>query len=64
MKRIFRLLVVFTVIAGFLVFGFLKVKRWLEIDACLDSGGSWNYKENRCEHGTNSVVGASSAKEP
>lgn len=28
----------------------LKAKRWLEIDACLDSGGSWNYQTNRCEY--------------
>ena len=32
------------------VFGVLKVKQWLEIDACLDSGGSWNYEKNRCEY--------------
>jgi len=32
------------------IFGMLKAKRWLEIDACLDSGGSWNYEKNRCEY--------------
>ena len=34
------------------VFGVFKAKRWLEIDACLDSGGSWNYQKNRCEYDT------------
>ena len=24
--------------------------RWFGIDACLDSGGCWNYEANECEH--------------
>ena len=23
--------------------------RWLDIDQCLDLGGSWNYESNTCE---------------
>lgn len=26
-----------------------KVKRFFEIDSCLDSGGRWNYEMNYCE---------------
>lgn len=32
-------------------FGALQVKRQLEIDACLDSGGAWNYEKNHGEYG-------------
>lgn len=39
------------------VFGVLKAKLWLEIDACLDSGGSWNYEKNRCEYDDPSKTG-------
>jgi hypothetical protein len=35
---------------GLLTAGALKVKEWIDIDCCLDSGGSWNYTTKQCEH--------------
>jgi hypothetical protein len=29
---------------------FLWTSEWLTIDACLDSGGRWNYQAKACEH--------------
>lgn len=43
-KRLLLLaLAIVLVVAG------LCTKRSLEIDACLDQGGRWNYSENVCE---------------
>jgi hypothetical protein len=50
MKRVVLVSIAVLLLAGSLVFA-LKIKRWLEIDACLDSGGSWNYETNKCEYG-------------
>lgn len=30
-------------------FGFIKAKRFIEIDSCLDKGGSWNDQKQKCE---------------
>jgi hypothetical protein len=49
MKKLIALLIGVSLIV-LIVFGAFKAKRWLEIDACLDSGGSWNYETNRCEY--------------
>jgi hypothetical protein len=31
------------------IFSFFKIKRFIEIDNCLDHGGNWNYQLNSCE---------------
>ncbi len=40
------ILILIALIAG--IFG-PKIKRYLDVDNCLDSGGSYNYKKNQCE---------------
>lgn len=50
MKKVILVSIAVLLLAGSLVLA-LKVKRWFEIDACLDSGGSWNYETNKCEYG-------------
>ena len=43
-----RLLLTLAILLLLLVVG-LRLKRSLEIDACLDRGGRWDYSENICE---------------
>lgn len=31
-----------------LLWGYRFVRRHLEIDSCLDSGGSWSYDQGKC----------------
>ena len=31
------------------IFGIIRIKRFLQIDACLDKGGKWDYNLNKCE---------------
>ena len=38
------------VAVGLAVAGAAKLKEWVEVDQCLDSGGSWNYSQKQCEH--------------
>jgi hypothetical protein len=40
------ILILIALIAGILG---PKIKRSLDVDNCLDSGGSYNYKKNQCE---------------
>lgn len=46
-----RLIVAFLVIGIVisLIFGINWVKRFFQIDSCLDRGGRWNYELNECE---------------
>jgi hypothetical protein len=46
---VLKLLIVLAAL-GLLTVGALKVKEWIDIDRCLDSGGSWNYSKKQCEH--------------
>jgi hypothetical protein len=46
------------IILSLLIFGLIsvlwsipKAKRFVEIDRCLDRGGSWNYVKQECEYG-------------
>lgn len=32
-----------------LIFGAIYIKRFFQIDSCLDSGGKWNYETKKCE---------------
>jgi hypothetical protein len=32
-----------------LIFGIIRLKRFLQIDTCLDNGGRWNYATKNCE---------------
>jgi hypothetical protein len=50
MKKVILVSIAVLLLTGSVVVA-LKIKRWLEIDACLDSGGSWNYETNKCEYG-------------
>jgi hypothetical protein len=42
--------IVGAVVALVLVAGGLWVRQFLQVDSCLDSGGSWNYDDGICEH--------------
>jgi len=33
-----------------IAFAVIGAIRWIRVDSCLDSGGSWNYAEDKCEH--------------
>ncbi|NOU60431.1 hypothetical protein [Marinifilum caeruleilacunae] len=49
-KRFTFLLIVLVGVLLF-IFGFVpRVKRFFEIDKCLDRGGRWNYEKNICEY--------------
>lgn len=48
-KLIIRLLIL-TGIILISIFGIIKVIKYLKVDSCLDSGGRWNYKLNKCEY--------------
>ncbi|BDX37807.1 hypothetical protein CYCD_11940 [Tenuifilaceae bacterium CYCD] len=48
MKHI-KLLIIVVLVATVIFFGFSRLKRFLEIDSCLDKGGSWNYELKKCE---------------
>jgi hypothetical protein len=43
-------LILLLVVIACAVAGALKVKEWIDIDRCLDSGGRWNYETKQCEH--------------
>ena len=48
MKRFLKqLILLVTVFAGGAVAG-VYVDDWLDIDTCLDSGGTWNYAQKYC----------------
>jgi hypothetical protein len=32
-----------------LIFGVINIKKFFQIDSCLDSGGKWNYDTKKCE---------------
>jgi len=55
MRQASKFFLLLLLMAALMAFSMLKLKRWLDIDACLDSGGRWNYEENRCEYVTNTV---------
>ena len=42
-------LIIITVLIALLL-SIFYIKRWIEIDRCLDSGGHWNYEINKCEY--------------
>jgi hypothetical protein len=42
-------IVFLTGMAIFVVFGILWIKRFFQIDSCLDKGGKWNYELKKCE---------------
>jgi len=46
-KRIIGIVMVLITATLCLVYG-PKVKRFLDIDSCLDRGGSWHYDVNEC----------------
>jgi hypothetical protein len=33
-----------------LIYGLHRCQRFWQVDACLDSGGRWNYEVGHCEH--------------
>lgn len=45
------ILIVLIIIIGLLIYP--KAKRFIEIDICLDKGGSWNYNKEKCEYSEN-----------
>ncbi len=45
MKR----LAVISIAVSIVVLAVLIGQRWLQIDACLDNGGRWDYELNHCE---------------
>jgi hypothetical protein len=46
-KSIISVILIGIIIA--LIFGTIWMKRFFQIDACLDKGGRWNYELNKCE---------------
>lgn len=44
-----KIVVATLIILTLTYFGFIKVKRFFEIDGCLDKGGRWNYSTGKCE---------------
>jgi hypothetical protein len=44
-----RLYILIILSAVIIVFGYIKFKKFIEIDKCLDKGGSWNYKTDKCD---------------
>ncbi len=49
MKTSVKKMIMAAVMLGFLLFGYFKIKRYFEIDSCLDKGGKWNYQTCKCE---------------
>jgi hypothetical protein len=49
MKHI-KLFIIVILVTTVIFFGFSRLKRFLEIDSCLDKGGSWNYELKKCEY--------------
>ena len=43
-------LFILLIAVGLVIAGVTKLKELIEIDQCLDSGGSWNYSKKQCEH--------------
>jgi hypothetical protein len=39
--------IIFLILVGY--WGLKNIDKFLKIDSCLDQGGSWNYKLNKCE---------------
>jgi hypothetical protein len=50
MKRKIIKGIILALLALVIVIGFFKIKRFFEIDKCLDAGGRWNYETNQCEY--------------
>jgi len=46
-KRLFILGILILGIA--VIIGVIYIKRFIQIDSCLDSGGKWNYETKKCE---------------
>lgn len=47
--RYFLITVILLVV---LIFAWVKVGQFVEIDHCLDYGGKWNYETVKCEYGS------------
>lgn len=48
----FRVFIVGLVMWGLVILGLYEVIVFLDMDSCLDSGGSWNYQFSKCEKST------------
>jgi len=69
-KRTTKILIIGLLTTTGLTFGYFKVDKFLKVDSCLDQGGRWNYKTNKCEttegsldtlnklHGYNELAGS------
>jgi len=53
-KRKSIILIILLTIIGLLIYP--KVKRFIEIDICLDKGGSWNYNKSECEYSEKELI--------
>ncbi len=48
-RKTFKILAIVLLCIVLIFFGYIKVTHFFEVDACLDSGGRWNYEKNECE---------------
>lgn len=47
-RKLFKIVFIIGIVI-ILIFGAIWIKRFFQIDSCLDCGGKWNYELNKCE---------------
>jgi hypothetical protein len=57
-QKSIKLFIIILVIVSLTFFTYPRIKRFFQIDSCLDSGGRWNYETGQCEFMTpeNSII--------
>lgn len=58
MRRKRYIVVLIFAITILLVYAYLKKTNFIEIDACLDHGGRWNYQTEECDTTSDRTIGA------